>query len=226
MQACDGLDQAFQRGRDVLALVEVAEQQAGRQDFLSRRFRHHLADDRGTDIVGLQVADVAESATIEPYFGRVVGDQPGEEAVERPEREPMHREQGIPEELAEKCPVALGRQLEPGLDLGRLGLGGGGLGQLIQGLGHELPGGGAGEGQGDDLLRLDAAFQDLLVGEELDDTVREGIGLARSGRGEDDLVPDGELGRHGVVAHGRVPPSCAMFRYLCMGRPFKAFRRG
>ena len=95
----------------------------------------------------------------------------------------MHGEQGVPQEPTEELKVAVRRQFEAVPDLGRLGLGLGCFGQFIQGLGHEFTGRGTGKGQGDDLVRLDGAFLDLLVGEDLDDAVRKGERLARSGRG-------------------------------------------
>ena len=216
MQALDGLGEALERGGDLFALVQEAQQVPDLGDLARVGLRHHLGDDLRPDVPGLDVADVADASAVQSDLGRVVGHQAREEAVQRPQGEALHGEQGLPQEVSEKRRIASRRQVQTvhAAQIGGLRLARSGLGQLLEGPRHELSRRRPGKRQGDDLLGLGAGRQ------QFDDAIGEREGLARAGRGQDDLIFDGEL------AHWRMPPSWSMLRYSFMRRPFSAARIG
>ena len=222
MQLGRGLSEALQGGRHFLALIQGAQEVPDFIDLLGGGLRHHLGDDLGADVLRLDVADVPDAPAVESDFGRVVRHESRKEAVEGPQGQALHGQQGLAQELPEERGVTGLRQVEAILSpqLGGRGLAGSGLGEFLQGPGHELRRGRPGEGQGDDLLGSDFSLAEFLAGEELHDAVRQGEGLAGAGGGQDDLVVDGE------GAHGRTPPSWSVLRYSFMRRPFRAARMG
>ena len=200
MQVLDGFVEAFEGRGDLLALIEVPDLPPEGFDFRGVGLGHHLRDDGAADVRGFDVADVAEFATVEPDFRGVVGDEAREEAVEGPEGQPLHREQGPPQEVPEEDGVTRVRELQAVAEFSGGFLAGGSLREFFQGLGDELRRSRPREGEGDDLLGL------RTEGQELHDAVRQREGLARAGGGEDDLVVDGE------IAHARVPPIWSRLR--------------
>ena len=197
VEALDRLGEALERRGHFLALVEEAQQVPELGDLGRLGLRHHLGDDLRADVRRFDVADVADAPAVQSDLGRVVGHQSGEEAVQRAQREPLHRQQGLAQQFAEERRIAGLRQVEAVLaaQVGGLFLARSRLGQLLERTGHELGGRGPGERQRHDLLGLGAGRQ------EFDDAIGEGEGLAGAGGRQDDLIVDREL------AHLRTPPS-------------------
>ena len=156
---------------------------------------HDLADDPLAVVILLVVRHRRCLAGLEAYFEREIIDEPGEVAVERAQQHLVVLQQRLDEEFLERllgmdARVEVGPALRPADLQVFLGVFGGVLDELDRPP-HELRGGGAGEGERDDLPRLGAER------EETEDAERQLMGLAGAGGRLDQLARCLVMGNHG-----------------------------